>query len=224
MGESDWRIHTTGALAIDRITRMKFRSKYDLFAELELDPHRPISLATYHPVTLEMNIEIAEQVDNLFQAMQRFPMQWIVTAPNIEIGREEIEYQIHQQVIRNSDIHYVESLGADRYYGLLPHCEMVIGNSSSGILEVPWFRIPTVNIGDRQAGRTRHDSVIDTGYSESDIVTGIQKALSPEFRDGCERWNSCLAKDMPPRGWSILSLERRSIKTCCENDWNCTVR
>jgi UDP-hydrolysing UDP-N-acetyl-D-glucosamine 2-epimerase len=184
MGESDWRIHTTGALAIDRITRMKFRSKYDLCDELKLDPHRPISLVTYHPVTLEMNIEIAEQVDNLFHAMQRFPMQWIVTAPNIEIGREEIVSQIQQQVVRNSDIHYIESLGADRYFSLIPHCQIVIGNSSSGILEVPYFRIPSVNVGDRQAGRTRHRSVIDTGYSEDEVAEGIHTALTPGFRAG----------------------------------------
>jgi GDP/UDP-N,N'-diacetylbacillosamine 2-epimerase (hydrolysing) len=182
MGEPEWRIHNTGALAIDRIRQVPSRSRQGVFSELGLDPQRPAAVVTYHPVTLEMHVEDLDQINQLFGAMRRFPFQWVVTAPNIEIGRDTILDHIHRRTAENSDIHYVESLGAERYYGLIPHCEMVIGNSSSGILEVPYFQIPTVNVGDRQAGRTRHNSIIDTGYSEPDIAAGIQKALSPEFR------------------------------------------
>jgi GDP/UDP-N,N'-diacetylbacillosamine 2-epimerase (hydrolysing) len=184
MGESEWRIHNTGGLAIDRIRQVRPRSRQEVFSDLELDTCRPAAIATHHPVTLEMNIEGLDQINLMFGAMRQFPFQWIITAPNMEIGREAILDHIHRLTAENPDIHYVDSLGADRYYGLVPHCEMVIGNSSSGILEVPYFRIPTVNIGDRQAGRTRHASIIDTAYSETDIAAGIQKALSPEFREG----------------------------------------
>ncbi len=184
MGESEWRIHNTGALAIDRIRQVRPRSRQDAFSDLGLEPRRPAGIATFHPVTLEMNIKELDQIMPMFSAMRKFPLQWVVTAPNLEIGRDAILDYIHRLTVENPDIHYVDSLGADRYYGLVPHCEIVIGNSSSGILEVPYFRIPTVNIGDRQAGRTRHASIIDTAYSEPEIAAGIQKALSLEFRDG----------------------------------------
>ncbi len=184
MGESAWRIHNTGSLAIDRIRTRRQPSREELFFELGLDPHRPVAVVTYHPVTLEWEVDITQQIETLFRAIKRFPMQWLVTAPNMEINRDRIVSCIRHQVTQNPDLRYVESLGAERYLGLIPHCEMVLGNSSSGILEVPYFRIPSVNVGDRQAGRVRHRSVIDTDYSEAGIVEGIIKALSSEFREG----------------------------------------
>ena len=77
----------------------------------------------------------------------------------------------------------VKSLGIKRYYNLVKNCKFVIGNSSSGIVEVPFFFIPTINIGTRQKGRLRHPSVIDVDYSHSSIDRGIQKALSKEFKE-----------------------------------------
>lgn len=184
MGESNWRIHNTGSLAIDRIRQFQPVTRDSAFSELGLDPSRPASMITYHPVTLEMNLPVGDQIRNLLSAIRRFSMQWIITAPNMDSGRDEILNHILQGAAENPDIHYVESLGSRRYYGLAPHCEMVIGNSSSGLLEMPYFRIPTVNIGDRQAGRIRHRSVIDTGYSQESIAAGIQKALAADFREG----------------------------------------
>lgn len=184
MGESPWRIHNTGSLAIDRIRCVPSMTRDQAFSELNLDPSRPTGIVTYHPVTLELTIPIGNQIRQLFSAMRRFSVQWVVTAPNMDSGRDMILDLILQNVAENPDIHYIESLGSRRYYGLAPHCELVIGNSSSGILEMPYFRIPTVNIGDRQAGRIRHRSVIDTGYSQESIAAGIQTALSPDFREG----------------------------------------
>lgn len=186
MGESPWRIHNTGSLAIDRIRCVPSMTREQAFSELGLDPSRPTGIVTYHPVTLEMNIPIGDQIRHLLSAIRRFSLQWVVTAPNMDSGREEIMNLILQTAMDNPDIHYVESLGSRRYYGLIPHCEMVIGNSSSGLLEAPYFRIPTVNIGDRQAGRIRHRSILDTGYSQESVAAGIQKALSSEFREGLQ--------------------------------------
>lgn len=183
MGESNWRIHNTGSLAIDRIGQCQPVTRDSAFSDLGLDPSRPAAIVTYHPVTLEMNLPTGDQIRQLLSAIRRFSMQWIITAPNMDSGRDEILDAIVRSAAENPDIHYIESLGSRRYYGLAPHCEMVIGNSSSGILEAPYFRIPTVNMGDRQVNRIRHRSVIDTGYSETEIIAGIQKALSREFRD-----------------------------------------
>jgi UDP-N-acetylglucosamine 2-epimerase len=106
----------------------------------------------------------------------------VITAPNIEIDRNIIMGYIENIVNSNKDYHFVESLGINRYLSLIPHCKFVIGNSSSGINEVPFFRIPTINIGDRQKGRIRHESIVDTDYSVSSIVKGIKIALEPNFR------------------------------------------
>ncbi len=184
MGESSWRIQNTGSLAIDRIRQFKAVSREEVFLEMDLDPSRPAAIVTYHPVTLERRLPAGDQIRNLLSAIGRFSVQWVVTAPNMDSGRDEILDTIARYTKDNPNIRYIESLGSRRYYGFLGHCEMVIGNSSSGILEAPWFRIPTVNVGDRQFGRIRHPSVIDTGYTQAEIVAGIERALSVEFRKG----------------------------------------
>ena len=104
----------------------------------------------------------------------------------MEVDRDIILSYINDQIKKNKNIHFFESLGVIRYHSLIPYCEFVIGNSSSGILEVPFFRKPTINIGDRQKGRLRHKSIIDTEYSEEAIISGINKALSKYFQESIQ--------------------------------------
>ena len=181
MGEPEWRIFNVGALGIDNIVNDKKIPKNDLFKQLNLDENRPIVLMTYHPVTLEFKISPLEQIKNVFNALNKFNFQIIVTAPNIEVDRGIILSYIKEQAIKNKNILYIDSLGVVKYHSLIPYCEFVIGNSSSGIVEVPFFKKPTINIGDRQNGRLLHPSIIDTGYSEESIINGISKALSKDF-------------------------------------------
>lgn len=190
MGESNWRIFNTGALAVDNIKNIKKKSKEDLFIELGLDVSKPTILFTYHPVTLEFNIPSIKQMKNVFSALESLKdFQIVITAPNMEVDRAEIISLVKEKVLEDSNYHYVESLGMNRYYNLLSYCQFVIGNSSSGIIEVPFFKIPTVNVGDRQKGRIRHISVIDTDYSVSAIQKGINKALSSSFNQEIQKMN-----------------------------------
>ncbi len=182
MGESPQRVFNTGALAIDNIRQLDKIPQEALFKELGLQKDKPTVLATYHPVTLESNISPLQQIRNLFTALRAFDFQIIFTAPNMDRGYREIMDEIQTQVANAADYRYIESLGMRRYFSLLPHCRFVIGNSSSGLIEVPYFKIPTVNIGDRQKGRIRHQSVIDTDYSVESIKQGIETAMSAEFR------------------------------------------
>lgn len=182
MGEPARRIFNTGALNVDNMVRLGGISKEELFEELNLDIQKPTAVMTYHPVTLEYSISPNQQVRNVFEALEPFNLQLVVTAPNIEVDRNQIISIINDNMKKNRDLHYFESLGFKQYHSLIPNCEFVIGNSSSGIVEAPYFKIPTVNIGDRQNGRIRHESVIDTGYSVKDIQTGIRRALSSDFR------------------------------------------
>jgi len=181
LGESEWRVFNTGALAVDNIIRNPRISKEKLFSDLKLHDKKTV-LCTYHPVTLEYKIETAQQIKNLISALEKTGLQVVFTAPNVEVDREMICGMFQKEAKENKHFYYFESLGVLRYHSLIAHCEFVIGNSSSGILEVPFFQIPTVNIGDRQKGRLRHDSVIDTDYTVESIHAGMKKALSMEFK------------------------------------------
>ena len=94
---------------------------------------------------------------------------------------------ITYQILRKNHKYY-ESLGFSNYHSLLPHCEFVIGNSSSGLIEVPFYKMPTINIGFRQKGRLRHKSVIDVGYDSFEIKKAIKKAISKKFRKKCDNF------------------------------------
>ena len=107
----------------------------------------------------------------------------IITSPNNEIGTDEIKKTIASKVNKNRDFFYFDSLGFDFYHQVLRHTLFVIGNSSSGIVEVPYYKIPTVNIGIRQKNRLRHESIIDVDYSKSSIKKGILKATELKFRN-----------------------------------------
>ncbi|MBN2638868.1 MAG: UDP-N-acetylglucosamine 2-epimerase (hydrolyzing) [Bacteroidales bacterium] len=183
MGEENWRVFNTGALAVENMQAvLDSIDKIDLFNTLGLNPKKKTVIMTYHPVTLETFISPTEQIENVFKALGVFNGQVLVTSPNVDDGGDEILEAI-QKRINNENIFYVESLGMKKYLGLLNFAEFVIGNSSSAIIEAPFYRIPTVNIGKRQQGRIRHDSVIDTDYSVEGIKKGITKAMDPEFRD-----------------------------------------
>lgn len=186
MGESEWRVFNTGALAVDNMINTEKISKDVLYKDLNLNPSEDVALLTYHPVTLENNLNDIEQVRNVFEAIKAFNIQIIVTAPNVEVNRNEILEEILKQLNQNNNYHYIESLGRKRYLSLLPHCKFVIGNSSSGIIEAPFYKIPTINIGERQKGRIRHQSIIDTQNDVNGILSGIKKALDPQFLDSLQ--------------------------------------
>lgn len=183
MGEQEWRVYNTGALGIDNIVKGEKLPQSTLFKELGLDENKPLAIMTYHPVTLEFKISPQKQIQDVFLALEDFDLQIVITSPNVEVDRDKIVHLIRERASQNPCYVCVDSLGVKKYHSLIPHSEFVIGNSSSGIVEVPYFKVPTVNIGDRQKGRIRHESVIDTDYSVSSIKKGIHKALSRDFGD-----------------------------------------
>ncbi len=181
MGEQKWRIFNTGALAVENMKKSVTISKHEIFSNLHLDENLKTVLMTYHPVTLEKNVSTREQINNLFDALEDYNLQVLITAPNMDAENNVILQEIKNR-IDNQKYLFVKSLGVKRYLSLLQYTDFVIGNSSSGILEVPYFIIPTVNIGSRQDGRIRHESIIDTDYNIESIKQAIEKALTPEFR------------------------------------------
>lgn len=187
LGENPERVFNVGAIGLDNIKSLKLLSCEELSTILSHNFNKSTVLVTYHPVTLEH--ETAEfQIQELFAALDEFPhLQIIFTLPNADADGRIIIKKIEEYVNKNKNrAKSFISLGQLKYLSSLQFVSAVIGNSSSGILEVPSFKIPTVNIGDRQLGRIKAESVIDAANDKNAIVKAIEKALSEDFKTVCK--------------------------------------
>ncbi|MFA5240437.1 MAG: UDP-N-acetylglucosamine 2-epimerase [Phycisphaerae bacterium] len=187
LGESPRRVFNVGAIGIDNILGMKLLTRPELERSLDFNLGEKSALVTFHPVTLEDNTA-KYQVTELLKALDACRgLKIIFTKPNADPGGRIIIKLIDAYVRRspNKAVAF-SSLGQLRYLSCLKNVNLVIGNSSSGIIEAPSLKIPTVNIGDRQKGRIRAMSVIDVKPESGQISKAIQKALSPEFSKFCK--------------------------------------
>ena len=181
MGEEDWRIHVLGSPGIENMYRLNLMNKEEISKALGIDPKKPIILVTYHPVTLETKISTRKQIKNLLTALERFNNHQIIfTSPGAESESSIIIEEIKKFISKREDAYLFKSLGAKLYLSVMKNAEVVVGNSSSGIIEAPSLKVPTVNIGDRQKGRISADSVLHCGYSADEIKSSIEKALHDE--------------------------------------------
>ena len=184
MGEHPDRVFNYGGLANDNILNEPIMDKEELELSLNFKLDKEFLLVTFHPVTLEENTA-ARQSANLLEALESYLkcFKIIFTMPNSDSDSRVIADQINTFVQKHpEDSMAVVSLGKKRYYSALKYCAAVIGNSSSGIYEAPSFHVPSLNIGDRQKGRLRGESVVDVDATVDGIKKGLEKALSDEFR------------------------------------------
>lgn len=183
LGENPERVFTVGAIGIDNIRNKTLLSKKTLSENLRISFKKNNFLVTFHPETLEIR-EAKQQGEILLNALLAFEDTFIVfTKANADTGGRIINKCIDLFVEANPKRSAVfSSLGQERYLSLVKVCNVVIGNSSSGIIEVPSMKVPTVNIGDRQKGRIKARSVIDCPIVKDSIVAAIKKALSSEFQ------------------------------------------
>ncbi|GAA0082223.1 MULTISPECIES: UDP-N-acetylglucosamine 2-epimerase [Clostridium] len=179
MGEEPWRVFNVGQAGIENIKKLKLLGKEQLEKELNINFTKKVFLITYHPVTLQLK-NTKGQIDNLLKAISNFDAQYIFTYPNADFGSKIIIDKINDFVKDHKEAKIYYSLGQKRYLNLLKYADIMIGNSSSGIIESPIFKIPVVNIGDRQKGRVRNKNIIDTDYSENEITNAISKVLKDE--------------------------------------------
>jgi len=177
MGEEDWRIYIVGAAGLENIRKLDLYSKNEIYKLTKVNLDNPTILCTYHPVTLEGAESVIWQTKNLLDALSKINLQLIFTRPNAEVGSDDIVKLIKKFVEKSPKTYFFNSLGSRLYLSILKYAKVVVGNSSSGIVEVPSFSIPTVNIGNRQKGRLQPESIIQTGYSVNKIYKGIEKAL-----------------------------------------------
>jgi len=182
MGEQSERVFNFGMAGLDNIYKLDLLSKKELESSLDFKLDHKTALVTYHPVTLDDN-STEVNINNLLSALDQFELNIIFTKSNADTGGRIINQKIAEYVEMNSDKSiFVDSLGQLRYLSALKHFDLMIGNSSSGITEAPSFKLPVVNIGDRQKGRVKAENIIDTNNSFSEITKSIKEALSTEFK------------------------------------------
>ena len=177
LGEDPGRVYNTGALGVENVLSVKCLSRKELEEALNFSLDKPYGVVTFHPVTLENNSAVS-QLHELLKVLHRHQeMKFIITKANADQSGEQINAELDRFAQDNKNCIVVSSLGTLKYFSAIRYCECVIGNSSSGIVEVPSFNKPTVNIGDRQKGRIQSDSVINCRPAESDIEKALKKAL-----------------------------------------------
>lgn len=183
LGEQPERVFNVGALGVENVMENDFMSKKEIEQSLNFQLTDKCFLCTYHPVTLS-NLSSEKQVLNLLEALDNFKDYHIIfTYSNSDTNSQIIIKRIQEYVDKNADrCMLIPSLGQRRYFSVLKYVKAVLGNSSSGIIEVPSFGISTLDIGDRQKGRIAADSVVHCGYSTEDIKEGIEKVISCELK------------------------------------------
>jgi UDP-N-acetylglucosamine 2-epimerase (non-hydrolysing)/GDP/UDP-N,N'-diacetylbacillosamine 2-epimerase (hydrolysing) len=183
MGENPEHVFNFGAPGLDHLYREKLMSRVELEEWLQLQLKSPVAIVTYHPVTLGTTSALS-QVQNLLLAVTESGVKAVFTKANADAHGREINREIASFCESNpARFRFFDNLGQKVYLSCLKNLDLMIGNSSSGLTEAPSFKLPAVNIGQRQKGRTRAANVIDTGYDSGEILEGIRKANSSEFRN-----------------------------------------
>jgi UDP-N-acetylglucosamine 2-epimerase (non-hydrolysing) len=179
LGESPDRVLNVGSIGLDHLRRTTFLSLTELSKSIEFELTKPFFLVTYHPVTLA-NENASNSFQALLKSLDDFPdYQVILTYPNADNGGRLIIPILEAYAADNPErVLAIPSLGQLRYLSSVKHSSAVIGNSSSGIAEVPSFAIPTVNIGSRQKGRLMAESVINCKPCVASITEAIAKAIN----------------------------------------------
>lgn len=178
LGEQTDSVYNVGALGIENIKEMPLLNKKSIESFIGLTFETPVFMVTYHPVTME-KFTAQKQMEDLLGALDHYQdCKIIFTKANSDVGGRIINQLIDNYAASHADRCAVfASMGQQRYFSALNYCSMVIGNSSSGIIEAPSFHIPTVNIGDRQKGRVCAKSVIHCGTDTKDIIEAIENAF-----------------------------------------------
>ncbi len=181
LGENPNRVYTVGAIGIENALHEEKLSKEQLSESIGLDLSVPFGVVTFHPVTLESSME--EQCLEVLNAINKLDeYQFIITGANADCGGNTINKMLQEFADRHKNVCFVMSLGLKRYLSALNCASFVLGNSSSGLIEAPSFGIPTINVGNRQKGRLKADSVIDCDTKAEDIVNAVRVAMTEEFR------------------------------------------
>jgi UDP-hydrolysing UDP-N-acetyl-D-glucosamine 2-epimerase len=180
MGEEPWRVHRAGAPSLDHLRRSRLLSSEELEEKLQVDLHRPPYLVAYHPVTLLR--DTTQEADALFAALRETSTPIFFCYPNSDAGNHALLERTKSFLASRKDSRLFVNLDPVTYWSLLREVALLIGNSSSGIMEAASFSLPVVNVGFRQKGRERARNILDADPEMLAIRTKIAEATSASFR------------------------------------------
>jgi UDP-hydrolysing UDP-N-acetyl-D-glucosamine 2-epimerase len=187
MGEEPWRVHRAGAPSLDHLRRSPLLDREQLEARLEVNLYPPAIVVAYHPTTIAR--DPIREADALFSALASISAQLLFCYPNADAGSRALIERTRAFLRSRGNGRVFVNLDPVLYWSLLGHVDLLLGNSSSGIMEAASFALPAVNVGIRQRGRERARNVLDVEANADAIVACIHKAASAEFRrslDGME--------------------------------------
>jgi UDP-hydrolysing UDP-N-acetyl-D-glucosamine 2-epimerase len=213
LGEAPERVFVVGAPGLDNLVRMELPDRDALARHVGIDADRPFFLITYHPATLS-DVDPVSCLEELLGALERFSEVTLVfTRANADAGGRAINKRL-EQFVREQVGHavLVSSLGQAFYLAALKEAEVVIGNSSSGIIEAPAANVPTVNIGQRQKGRPRAASIIDCDERRDSIAAAIRRARDPATQAAMLRGNPPYGRPRNAAASMLAELRKADLK------------
>ncbi len=184
MGEEAWRVHQVGSPSLDNLRRRELISREELEADLELKFNQQTVVVAYHPVTLAR--DTVSEADAVFAALEKITQQIVFCYPNSDAGSHQLIERARAFCQNRPNAHLFVNLNHLKYWSLLDKADLLVGNSSSGIMETPSIPLPTVNVGFRQKGREQARNVIDVAPETDAILQAIEKGLSADFRESLQ--------------------------------------
>ena len=181
LGEEEWRVHRAGAPSLDHLRRQPLLSREEIEKRLELNLKTPTILVAYHPVTIAR--DTLQEVEAVFTAFGNLREQILFCYPNADAGSRELIERTKSFIASRGHGRVFTNLDTVTYLSLLRQVDMLVGNSSSGIMESASFALPTVNVGLRQQGRERPRNVLDADADVNSILQTIDRARTREFRE-----------------------------------------
>jgi UDP-N-acetylglucosamine 2-epimerase (non-hydrolysing)/GDP/UDP-N,N'-diacetylbacillosamine 2-epimerase (hydrolysing) len=184
MDEEEWRVHCAGAPSLDHLQRRTLFTRAEIESKLNADLSSPPVVVAYHPLTLAR--DTLEEADALFEALEYIPDQLLFCYPNADAGSRALIERAKTFLARRGRGAIYTNLDALTYWSLLREASVLVGNSSSGIMEAASFGLPSINIGMRQQGRERARNVLDAAADQTSILEAIRIARTPNFRQSLE--------------------------------------
>lgn len=181
MGEEKWRIKNIGIPEISLMKKQEQKTEKETSKIIGLDLKKQTILVTYHPVTLEIS-QLKKQIKSIIKTLKEINKQVIFTYPNSDVGFREIVKNFKLMSKKSKKVKLIKNAGLNLYVNLMRHCDVMLGNSSSGIVEAASFKMPVVNLGTRQKGKIKPLNVIDSNFNGKSMKKALKIALSQKFK------------------------------------------